>query len=122
MDTGLLTLKPEDAKRGLQNYHRNAQIKGQPNMEVVPLFTVDDDVIVEWRAVTVGYLDELLKQVNLGLGLQGAEELSLAQMLEAGTWKVSLARSSLAVCELIVSRAEENLQRCPGRIRRSRRL
>ncbi|KAF2095986.1 DUF1688-domain-containing protein [Rhizodiscina lignyota] len=87
VDTGLLTLKPEDAKRGLQNYNKNAQIKGQPSMEVVPLFTVDDDVIVEWRAVTVGFLDELLKQVNLGLGLQGSDELSLAQMLEAGTWK-----------------------------------
>lgn len=88
VDIGLLTLKPEDAKRGLQNYHRNAQIKGQPSVEVVPLFTVDDDVIVEWRAVTIGFLDELLKQVNLGLGLEGAEGLSLAQMLEAGTWKV----------------------------------
>lgn len=87
IDTGLLTLKPEDAKRGLAQYQRNAQNKGQPSMEVVPLFTADDDVIVEWRAVTVGLLDELLVEVNSLLGLSGPSKLSLAQMLEAGSWK-----------------------------------
>jgi len=89
VDTGLLTLKPEDAKRGLEQYQMNATRQGQPNMEVVPLFTADDDVIVEWRALTVGFLDDLLAEVNLLLGLQGESKLSLAQMLEAGTWKVS---------------------------------
>ncbi|KAF2448639.1 DUF1688-domain-containing protein [Karstenula rhodostoma CBS 690.94] len=87
IDTGLLTLKPEDVKRGLAQYQRNAQNKGQPSMEVVPLFTADDDVIVEWRAVTVGLLDELLVEVNSLLGLSGSNKLSLAQMLEAGSWK-----------------------------------
>ncbi|GAB7329144.1 hypothetical protein MBLNU13_g00971t1 [Cladosporium sp. NU13] len=87
VDTGLLTLKPEDAKRGLEQYQTNATRQGQPNMEVVPLFTADDDVIVEWRALTVGFLDDLLAEVNLLLGLQGDSKLSLAQMLEAGTWK-----------------------------------
>ncbi|KAH7135271.1 hypothetical protein B0J11DRAFT_156427 [Dendryphion nanum] len=87
IDTGLLTLKPEDSKRGIAQYHRNAQVKGQPNVEVVPMFTADDDVIVEWRAVTVGFLDELLAEVNALLGLSGREKLNLAQMLEAGSWK-----------------------------------
>lgn len=87
VDTGLLTLKAEDAKRGLAQYQRNAQVKGQPSVEVVPLFTADDDVIVEWRAVTVGFLDELLVEVNSLLGLSGREKLTLAQMLEAGSWK-----------------------------------
>ncbi|KAI9725009.1 MAG: hypothetical protein M1812_000285 [Candelaria pacifica] len=87
VDTGLLTLKSEDIKRGLAAYQQNAMRKGQPNMEVVPLFTADDDVIVEWRAVTVGFLDELLVEVNRLLGLRGGDSLSLAQMLEAGTWK-----------------------------------
>ncbi|KAF2871268.1 hypothetical protein BDV95DRAFT_494693 [Massariosphaeria phaeospora] len=87
VDTGLLTLKPDDAKRGLAQYHRNAQLKGQPNMEVVPMFTADDDVIVEWRAVTVGFLDELLVEVNSLLRLTGRDKLNLAQMLEAGSWK-----------------------------------
>ena len=89
IDTGLLTLKPDDARRGLEQYQLNATREGQPNMEVVPLFTADDDVIVEWRALTVGFLDELLVEVNLLLGLSGENKLSLAQMLEAGTWKVS---------------------------------
>jgi hypothetical protein len=87
IDTGLLTLKPDEYKRGVAQYQRNAQVKGQPSMEVVPMFTADDDVIVEWRAVTVGLLDELLVEVNSSLGLSGREKLSLAQMLEAGSWK-----------------------------------
>lgn len=89
IDTGLLTLKQEDAVRGLEQYQKNARVKGQPGIEVVPMFTADDDVIVEWRAVTIGFLDELLYEVNSLLGLRGPDALSLAQMLEAGTWKVS---------------------------------
>lgn len=88
VDTGLLTLKEADAIRGLEQYQMNATRQGQPKMEVVPLFTADDDVIVEWRALTVGFLDELLVEVNTLLGLKGDDKLSLAQMLEAGTWKV----------------------------------
>lgn len=88
IDMGLLTLKEKDLQRGLEAYRENAQIKGQPNMEVVPLFTADDDVVVEWRAATVGFLDDLLEEVNHQLGLRGEEALSLAQLLEAGTWKV----------------------------------
>ena len=90
VDTGLLTLKEQDAHRGIAAYRENATVKGQPNVEVVPLFSTDDDVIVEWRAVTVGFLDDLLIEVNGILGLTGTDKLSLAQLLEAGTWKVSL--------------------------------
>ncbi|KAG9545982.1 hypothetical protein KCU77_g21101, partial [Aureobasidium melanogenum] len=68
-------------------YQINAMKQGQPNMEVVPMFSVDDDVIVEWRALTVGFLDELCFEVNSQLGLVGSKKLSLAQVLEAGTWK-----------------------------------
>ena len=88
MDTGLLTLKEPDLKRGIKAYKDNATLKGQPNMEVVPLFPTEDDVVVEWRAVTVGFLDDLLVEVNGMLGLSGPDKLSLAQMLEAGSWKV----------------------------------
>lgn len=90
IDTGFLTLKPADMERGLNAFTDNAKNEGQPNMEVVPLFDASDDVIVEWRALTVGFLDELLEVVNQKLGLKGRDRLSLAQMLEAGTWKVSL--------------------------------
>ncbi|KAL8922292.1 MAG: hypothetical protein Q9208_005262 [Pyrenodesmia sp. 3 TL-2023] len=88
IDTGLLTLKPADAKRGIDAYHHNARVQGQPSMEVVPLFSAEDDVVVEWRALTVGFLDDLLVEVNKLLKLEGPDKLSLAQMLEAGSWKV----------------------------------
>jgi hypothetical protein len=89
VDTGLLTLKEKDSEEGIAAYKRNSDYKTAPSAEVVPLFEPADDVVVEWRAVTVGFLDELLVEVNKGLGLTGKEGLSLAQMLEAGTWKVS---------------------------------
>lgn len=89
IDTGLLTLKNHDLERGLEAYRSNARIQGQPSVEVVPLFAADDDVVVEWRALTVGYLDELLHEVNNMLGLHDEERLSLPQMLEAGSWKVN---------------------------------
>lgn len=97
VDTGLLTLKESDMNRGLAAFRRNATLKGQQTVEVIPLFTTDDDVIVEWRAVTIGFLDELLIEVNGILGLRGSDQLSLAQMLEAGSWKVRpfLGRSSV---------------------------
>lgn len=95
IDTGLLTLKENDAIRGIAAYKYNAMLKGQPNMEVVPLFSTEDDVIVEWRAVTVGFLDDLLVEVNGILGLSGGDKLSLAQMLEAGSWKVCMAAAWL---------------------------
>lgn len=97
IDTGLLVLKPEDLQRGVERYRDNAQIKGQPSVEVVPLFAADDDVIVEWRALTVGFLDLLLDAVNKNLGLEDKQKLSLAQMLEAGSWKVSGAEIGVKI-------------------------
>ncbi|KAL9056209.1 MAG: hypothetical protein Q9162_003089 [Coniocarpon cinnabarinum] len=78
VDCGVLTLKQEDAERGLtraksQNRFADAD---------VPLFEPKDEVIVEWRALTIVLLDMLLPLVNERLG----EEMALAQMLEAGSW------------------------------------
>ncbi|KAL9581580.1 MAG: hypothetical protein Q9212_003812 [Teloschistes hypoglaucus] len=87
IDTGLVTLKAADAKRGVDAYKHNAMVKGQPRMEVVPTFGAEDDVVVEWRALTIGFLDDLLVEVNRMLKLEGSKKLSLAQMLEAGSWK-----------------------------------
>lgn len=121
VDTGLLTLKEDDARRGIAAYKDNAMVKGQPNMEVVPLFSTDDDVIVEWRAVTVGFLDDLLIEVNGVLGLSGRDKLSLAQMLEAGSWKVFLpfALALLKVQLTSICREVENWRKCRGRTPRS---
>jgi hypothetical protein len=89
IDTGLLTLKPEAEARGLEMFKQQGAMTGR-NTEVVPMFTPDDDVVVEWRALTVAFLDLLLEKVNDNLGLHGAERLSLPQMLEAGSWKVRI--------------------------------
>jgi hypothetical protein len=88
IDTGVLSLKEEDERRGVRQFLANSEKQGTEAMEVVPMFTPDDDVVVEWRAVTVGFLDLLLEEVNAMLGLQGNEKLTLPQMLEAGSWKV----------------------------------
>lgn len=98
IDTGLLTLKPSVMRRGLDAYEANAKLVGQPKVEVVPLFAADDDVVVEWRAVTVGFLDELLVEVNRLLGLTPGQGLNLAQMLEAGTWKVRIFATLVSLC------------------------
>lgn len=95
VDTGLLILKQDDKERGLNIYHEHTNDPGRSGVEVVPTFEPSDDVIVEWRAVTVGFLDELLDAVNQGLNLEGSSKLNLAQMLEAGTWKVSNKRFTL---------------------------
>lgn len=113
IDTGVLTLKPDDEKRGLARFKKEGELSGKGSMEVVPMFTPDDDVIVEWRAVTVGFLDLLLEEVNSVLGLQGLDKLSLPQMLEAGSWKVGFAL-------LLISRHDCNANNQIGRTRNGR--
>lgn len=123
VDTGLLTLKPIDYQRGIDQYYSNATRHGQPSVEVVPLFAADDDVIVEWRAITVGFLDMLLDEVNSRLGLSGSDKLSLAQMLEAGTWKVgphTRLLDHIASADIDL-RAAVRLPKSPVRTQRSRR-
>jgi hypothetical protein len=97
IDTGVLTLKKAETKKGLEEFHRNAEREGKVSLEVTPMFRPDDDVVVEWRAVTVGFLDLLLEEVNSTLGLQGHDKLSLPQMLEAGSWKVCLLITPLPI-------------------------
>ena len=46
---------------------------------------LQDDFIIEWRALTVALLDELAVLVRQRLG-KSAEELPLACVLEGGTW------------------------------------
>jgi len=88
VDLGVLTLKKEDTERGLKHYAEYCERTGSNGIEVAPMFEPGDDVIVEWRGVTVGFLDRLCVEVNkvLKKDLQG-HELSLPQLLEAGSWK-----------------------------------
>jgi hypothetical protein len=43
-------------------------------------------VVIEWRALTVALLDRLSETMRAAVGLS-AEELPLAKVLEAGTWR-----------------------------------
>ncbi|KAH8908338.1 DUF1688-domain-containing protein [Coniochaeta sp. PMI_546] len=88
IDLGVLTLKKEDEVRGLQNYSKYCERTGSSGVEVAPMFEPGDDVIVEWRGVTVGFLDKLCVEINRVLAPELAgNELSLPQVLEAGSWK-----------------------------------
>ncbi|KAI1443527.1 DUF1688 domain-containing protein [Annulohypoxylon stygium] len=74
VDLGVLSLKPETLNRGLK-------ASGQ----ALPLFEAGDDVIVEWRAMTLVLIDILYKKILEKM--EGGVSLSMAQVLEAGTWK-----------------------------------
>ncbi|XDG04328.1 hypothetical protein ABKA04_003943 [Annulohypoxylon sp. FPYF3050] len=74
VDLGVLSLKPETLDRGLK-------ASGQ----ALPLFEAGDDVIVEWRAMTLVLIDILYKKILEKM--EGGVSLSMAQVLEAGTWK-----------------------------------
>lgn len=95
VDLGVLTLKKDDAERGLQNYSDYCRRKGTKGIEVAPMFEPSDDVIVEWRALTIGLLDQLCVDVNKALKTELAgNEMTLPQLLEAGSWKVCLSPNS----------------------------
>ncbi|KAI1848553.1 hypothetical protein JX265_011593 [Neoarthrinium moseri] len=88
VDLGVLTLKKDDLDRGLQYYKDYCVRKETKGVEVAPMFEPSDDVIVEWRGVTVGFLDKLLVDVNRALHKElNGGELTLPQLLEAGSWK-----------------------------------
>lgn len=76
-DFDVLDLKPEHLKRGKA---LSVQLNAD---EEIPTFSADDGVIVEWRCLTIGLLDELLLLVNEKLNAN----LSLPQVIEAGSWK-----------------------------------
>lgn len=73
VDLGVLSLKQEALDRGLKASGGD-----------LPQFTGGDDVIVEWRAMTLVLIDRLY---GLVLARMNGVKLSMAQLLEAGTWK-----------------------------------
>ncbi|ORZ06643.1 hypothetical protein BCR42DRAFT_360969 [Absidia repens] len=85
MDTGLISLKPAEYERGVDNYRKNALLPGQSKVEVAPLFEIGDPVVVEWRALTVAYLDLIADHVRESLRMS-RQSISLSQLMEAGTW------------------------------------
>ncbi|KAF1950417.1 DUF1688-domain-containing protein [Byssothecium circinans] len=78
VDMGVLCLKPSALEAGLLA----AKAAGQGGE--LPLFQAGDDVVVEWRAMTLVLVDRLYGMVRERM--QGVD-ISMAQLLEAGTWK-----------------------------------
>ncbi|KAL2685038.1 hypothetical protein Neosp_006133 [[Neocosmospora] mangrovei] len=74
VDLGVLTLKKETLDRGLE-----------ASGGELPLFEAGDDTIVEWRALTLVLIDKLYTKIQSRMG--NGVQLSMAQLLEAGTWK-----------------------------------
>lgn len=106
VDTGVLSLKPEVLAKGLQ-----------ASSKPLPQFGPADDVIVEWRALTVTLLDIVTVAVNEKLRLKLGPEvstLSLAQVLESGTWKAGrelaqALRPELKACSPILTISDGTL-------------
>jgi len=73
VDLGVLSLKSETLERGLK-----------ASGSQLPQFSAGDDAIVEWRAMTLVLIDKLYATV---LKKMDGVHLSMAQLLEAGTWK-----------------------------------
>lgn len=73
VDMGVLSLKPDTLAAGLK-----------ASGESLPSFAAGDDVIVEWRAMTLVLIDKLYPMI---LARMDGAQLSMAQLLEAGTWK-----------------------------------
>lgn len=73
VDLGVLSLQPAALERGL------AASGG-----ALPQFGAGDDEVVEWRAMTLVLIDQLYEMVKERMD---GVELSMAQLLEAGTWK-----------------------------------
>lgn len=74
VDMGVLSLKKEALERGLT-----------ASSNELPVFGAADDVIVEWRAMTVMLLDAVYERIASRMDKD--VHLSMAQVLEAGTWK-----------------------------------
>ncbi|KAI2469467.1 DUF1688 domain-containing protein [Annulohypoxylon bovei var. microspora] len=74
VDLGVLSLKPQTLDRGLA-----------ASGHTLPLFDAGDDAIVEWRAMTLVLIDILYEKILERM--ERGVSLSMAQVLEAGTWK-----------------------------------
>ncbi|KAF2644158.1 DUF1688-domain-containing protein [Massarina eburnea CBS 473.64] len=81
VDLGVLELRKEALERGV----KAAEAKGS-GATGLPVFAAGDDVVVEWRALTLVLVDRVYGIVGERLKAEGVV-LSLAQLLEAGTWK-----------------------------------
>lgn len=91
LEDGGLTVTGLDALTGLPEYRNGGLLSDFELMKprdpafAAGVHTVDEPVIVEWRALTVTGLDLVADGVRQALGLSAAE-FPLARVLEGGTW------------------------------------
>lgn len=78
VDMGVLSLKEESLAEGLQRSSNTG--------DSLPCFGASDDEIVEWRAMTIALLDKLHDIIKASPRFN-AVQLTLPQVLEAGSWK-----------------------------------
>lgn len=84
IDFGLLTIKPEIYAKGIELTKETSK----ESNSAIPTYKPDDDLIVEWRSCTVGFLDYILPLVNEKLNVADTKNaLKLPQLIEAGSWK-----------------------------------
>ncbi|KAK1927511.1 hypothetical protein DB88DRAFT_478272 [Papiliotrema laurentii] len=76
MDLGLISIRPESLPSGAYPNGRDKP----------PVIEPSHPAVVEWRAITVITLDKIHEKICEKLSI-GADTLSLAQVLEAATWK-----------------------------------
>jgi hypothetical protein len=80
-----------DALTGLPEYRNGGLLIDTGVLELRDLtlvqrtFEARDDVVVEWRALTVQLLDRVADGVRAALG-KSVDELPLARVLQGGTW------------------------------------
>jgi hypothetical protein len=80
-----------DALTGLPEYRNggllvdSGALKPKQRVLLANAFAPGDEVIVEWRALTVALLDQIAGHVRAHLGMD-AKSLPLVKVLEAGTW------------------------------------
>lgn len=80
IDFNVLKLKDDIYLKGIKF--------GKENNLDLPAFKPDDDIIVEWRSATICLLDMLLPLINEKMNINNTKyELSLPQLIEAGSWK-----------------------------------
>jgi hypothetical protein len=56
-----------------------------PRRALAGRYTVDSELVIEWRALTVALLDDLADEVRARLGVDAAS-FPLAKVLQGGTW------------------------------------
>lgn len=83
VDLGELTGLPEYRNGGLL-IDTGALVPKDPQA-LARTHRVGDELVVEWRALTVALLDEVARQVRARLG-KSEGEFPLARVLEGGTW------------------------------------